>query len=48
MIERLVINTVFKKAFLNERLVKDNIISIRNANIFQDFLLILVLYEIIA
>lgn len=48
MIERLVITVVFKKLSLTERLVEDNIISIRNANNFQYFLLILVSQEIIS
>ena len=48
MIKRLVIDVDFKKPRLTERLVKDNIISIRIANFLRFFLLILVLYEIIA
>lgn len=48
MIKRLVITIVLKNRFLTERLVKDNIISIRNANIFQYFLLILVSQKIIS
>ncbi len=48
MIKRLVITVGLKKPLLNERLVKDNIISIRNANNFQYFLLILVSQEIIS